>query len=76
MNIKFNVIVDAWIGQILVTGWEVGIFMVLEVIGDFVVGKVLVVFSKGLLMFNTSSNCRCKSLSEKEYHEYAHNTIK
>ena len=49
--------------------------MVLEVIGDFVVGKVLVVFNKGLLVFITSSNCHWKSLSEKEYDEYAHNTI-
>ena len=27
MNIKCNVIVDAWLGQILVTGCEVGIFL-------------------------------------------------
>ena len=27
MNKKCNVIVDAWIGQILVTGCEVGIFL-------------------------------------------------
>ena len=27
MNIKSNVIVDAWLGQILVTGYEVGIFL-------------------------------------------------
>ena len=32
--------------------------LVLEVLGDFVVGKVLVVFSKGLVVFITSSNCR------------------
>ena len=49
--------------------------LVLEVIGDLVVGKELVVFSKGLVVFTTSSNCRWKSLSEKEYDEYAHNKI-
>ena len=27
MNIKCNVIVDAWLGQILVTSCEVGIFL-------------------------------------------------
>ena len=27
MNIKCNVIVDAWLGQILVAGCEVGIFL-------------------------------------------------
>ena len=27
MNIKCNIIVDAWLGQILVTGCEVGIFL-------------------------------------------------
>ena len=27
MNIKCDVIVDAWLGQILVTGCEVGIFL-------------------------------------------------
>ena len=27
MNIKCNVIVDAWVGQILVAGCEVGIFL-------------------------------------------------
>ena len=47
----------------------------LEDIGDIVVGKMLVVFSKGLVVFITSSNCRWKSLSEKEYDEYAHNTL-
>ena len=49
--------------------------LVLEVIGDFVFGKVLVVFSKGLVVFIISSNCHFKSLSENEYDEYAHNTI-
>ena len=28
MNIKCNVIVDAWLGQILVAGCEVGIFSI------------------------------------------------
>ena len=27
MNIKCNVIVDAWLGQILITGCEFGIFL-------------------------------------------------
>ena len=49
--------------------------LVLEVIGDFVVGKGLVVFSKGLVVFITNSNCCWKSLSEKENDEYAHNKI-
>ena len=30
MNIKCNVIVDAWLGQILVTGCEVGIFLLTQ----------------------------------------------
>ena len=30
MNIKCNVIVDAWLGQIFVTGCEVGIFYLLK----------------------------------------------
>ena len=46
--------------------------LVLEVIG---VGKGLVVFSKGLVVFITSSNCLWKSLSGKEYNQYAHNKI-
>ena len=56
--------------------------LVLEVLEIIIVGKGLVVFikglvvfSKGLVVFITSSNCRWKSLSEKEYDEYAHNKI-
>ena len=30
MNIKCNVIVDAWLGQILVTGCEVGILLLTQ----------------------------------------------
>ena len=37
-----------------------------------VVGKGLVLFGKGLVVFITSSNCR---LSGKEYNQYAHNKI-
>ena len=37
-----------------------------------VVGKGLVLFGKGLVVYITSSNCR---LSGKEYNQYAHNKI-
>ena len=30
MNIKCNIIVDAWLGQFLVTGCEVGIFLFIQ----------------------------------------------
>ena len=41
--------------------------LVLEVIEILVVSKGLVLFGKGLVVFITSSNCRWKSLSGKEY---------
>ena len=50
--------------------------LVLEVIGDYcIAGKGLVVFSKELVVFITSSNCLWKSLSGKEYNQYEHNKI-
>ena len=47
----------------------------LRLLETIVVGKGLVVFSKGLVVFIASSNCLWKSLSGKEYNQYAHNKI-
>ena len=44
MNIKCNVIVDAWLGQILVTGCEVGIFLFTQTLSAIKLYPVQVVF--------------------------------
>ena len=56
---------DFFIQMLMKTCHEI---LVLEVLEILVVGK-------GLVVFITSSNCLWKSLSEKEYDEYAHNKI-
>ena len=47
----------------------------LRLLEILVVGKGLVLFGKGLVVFITSSNCRWKSLSGKEYKQFSHNKI-
>ena len=39
MNIKCNIIVDAWLGQILVTGCEVGIFLFIQTLSAIKLSK-------------------------------------
>ena len=45
----------------------------LRLLEILVVGKGLVLFGKGMVVFITSSNCLWKSLSGKEYKQFAHN---
>ena len=44
MNIKCNIIVDAWLGQILVTGCVVGIFPFIQTLSAIKLCPVQVVF--------------------------------
>ena len=44
MNIKCNIIVDAWLVQILVTGCEVGIFLFIQTLSAIKLYPVQVVF--------------------------------
>ena len=47
----------------------------LRLLEILVVGKGLVLLGKGLVVFITSSNCHWKSLSGKEYKQFAHTKI-